>query len=108
MVQITLQQDKFANNKFAFSYGSREALFTIVDEEFAGHNRLGRLNRMTILVRKLALDGKELGAERCTPVIGLGDGIVEIRSDNPGLRGKLLNKDNMEQCAICLFEDGDA
>jgi hypothetical protein len=44
MVQLVLQQDKFVNNKFTFSYGNREALFTIVDEEFAGHNRLGRIN----------------------------------------------------------------
>lgn len=107
MVQLVLQADKFVNNKFAFPYGNREALFTIVDEEFAGHNRLGRINRITVLVRKLSLTGKEIGAQFCTTVIGLGDGVVGIRSGNPDLRSQLLNKDNMEQCVISLFEDDD-
>lgn len=103
MVQLVLEQDKFVNNRFTFAYGGREALFTIVDEEFYGHNRLGRINRMTILVRKSALSD----AQFCTTVIGLGDGVVGIKSDDDGLRGKLLNKDNMGQCAVILYEDGD-
>jgi hypothetical protein len=95
------------NNKFAFSYGNREALFTIVDEEFSGHNRLGRINRITILVKKFSPTGKETGTELCTTVIGLGDGVAGIKSDNPLLRSKLLNKDNMEQCVVELYEDDE-
>jgi hypothetical protein len=106
MVQLVLQENKFVNNKFMFSYGDREALFTIIDEEFAGHNRLGRINRITVLVRELTSTGKEIGAEFCTTVVGFGDDKVGIRSDAPELRGKLLNKDNMAQCVILLYEDG--
>jgi hypothetical protein len=107
MIQITLKESDFENNKFTFSYGNREALFTIVDEEFAGHNTLGRINRMTVLVRKLALAEDEMEAQLCTSVIGVGDGVVGIRSDDPGLLGKLLNKDNMTQCVVELYEDND-
>lgn len=105
-MKLALKPEMFVNNKFYVSYGNREALFTIVDEEFAGNNRLGRINMITILVRKLDNFGNELGAQLCTSVIALGDGVVNIRSDNPELRGKLLNKDNMEQCLVELCEDG--
>ena len=107
MVQIVLNEKQFENNRFTFSYGNREALFTIVDEEFLGHNQLGKLNRMTILVRSFTFDGEETKAQFCTTVIGFGDGTVGIKSDNGKLRGKLLNKDNMSQCVIFLYEDED-
>jgi hypothetical protein len=51
------------------------------------------------------MTGKELDARFCTTVIGVGDGTVGVRSNDPGLRGKLLTKDNMEQCEIILSED---
>ena len=107
MVQLTLEQGNFVNNKFTFSYGNREALFTIIDEEFAGHNRLGRINRITILVRRYTTTGDEIGAQLCTTVIGLGDGTVGVKSDEPDLRGKLLSKDNMGMCTVILYEDED-
>jgi hypothetical protein len=103
MVQLVLKETDFENNKFDFFYGNREALFTIIDEEFAGHNRLGRINRMNVLVRKNGRDG-----QMCTTVIGYGDGIVGVRTDIKELRGKLLTKDNMSSCVVELFEDGDA
>jgi hypothetical protein len=95
----------FVNNKCTVTYGNREALFTIIDEEFFGNNRLGRINRITVLVRKFAATGKETAARLCTTVIGVGDGTVGVRSNDPDLRGKLLTKDNMEQCEIILSED---
>jgi hypothetical protein len=107
MVQLILDQSQFVNNKYTFAYGNREALFTIVDEEFAGNNTLGRINRITVLVRILDKTGKESGARICTTVIGLGDGVVGIKSEDGNLRGKLLNKDNMDRCVIILYEDDD-
>jgi len=108
MVQLILNQDDFVNNKYALAYGNREALFTIVDEEFLGNNRLGRINRITVLVRKYATTGQETGtAQFCTTVIGIGDGVVGVKSDNADLRGKLLSKDNMDQCTVILYEDTD-
>jgi hypothetical protein len=104
-MEVQLTPDLFVNNKYAVVYGSREALFTIIDEEFAGHNRLGRINRITTLVRKRDQAGKEEWARFCTTVIGISDGTVGVMSGQPELRGKLLNKDNMEQCVVVLYED---
>jgi len=95
-VIINLTPELFVNNKYSVTGRNCEALFTIIDEEFAGHNQLGRINRITILVKRLNANDAQL----CTTVIGLGDGIVAIRSDNPALRGKLLNKDNMTECTV--------
>jgi len=104
-MEVRLTQDLFVNNKYYVSYGNREALFTIVDETFEGLNNIGQINRITILVREFAADRQEVGARLCTTVIGLGDGTVGVRSVVPELRGKVMNKDNMEQCIVILYED---
>jgi len=104
-MEITLNSNMFLNNKYITSYGNKEAMFTIIDEEFAGNNTLGRLNRIAVLVRKLDKTGKELGARMCTTIIGLGDGVVGVFSSNPDLKGKVMTKDNMEQCTVVLYED---
>jgi hypothetical protein len=98
---ITLKPEMFKNNKFSCFYGDKEALFTIVDEEFEGNNKLGKINRIVILVRDVS--GSDV--KMCTTIIGMGDGVVGIRSGNPAVRGKVLNKDNMEDCVIELYGD---
>jgi hypothetical protein len=95
----------FVNNQYAIAYGNREALFTIIDEEFAGNNRLGRINRIIILVREFDTTRKETGAVLCTTIIGLGDGVVGVESNDPALRGNVLTHENMEQCVLVLYED---
>lgn len=104
-MEVILTEDMFINNKCMISYGSREALFTIIDEEFFGNNRLGRINRITIMINEQGSTGKEASACLCTTVIGLGDGLAGVRSDVPELRGKLLTRENMSQCVIELYED---
>jgi hypothetical protein len=105
-MEVVLAKDMFENNKCLVAYGNREALFTIVDEELFGNNRLGRINRITVLVREFSAAGKEAGAALCTTVIGLGDGIVGVRSDDASLKGKLLTHENMARCVVELYEDG--
>jgi hypothetical protein len=77
-----------------------EATFTIVDEEFAGANTLARVNCVLIRVKNDAAQETLVGSA----VIGLGDGIVGVKTDEAGLRGKLLTKDNMAQCVVELYE----
>jgi hypothetical protein len=96
-MEIVLHPEMFVNNRYTATYGNREVLFTIIDEEFAGNNHLGRINRITVLVRKFSAAGKETGAVFCTTVIGMADGIVGVRSDDSVLKGKLLTHENMEQ-----------
>jgi hypothetical protein len=104
-MDIVLHPDMFVNNRYTVVYGNKEALFTIIDEEFAGNNHIGRINRVTVLVREFSATGTEAGAVLCTTVIGLGDGIIGVSSDESSLRGKLLTHENMERCIITLYED---
>jgi hypothetical protein len=104
-MELTLRADMFVNNRYTVVYGNREALFTIIDEEFFGNNHLGRINRITVLVRTFTTAGKESDAVLGTTVIGLADDIVGVKSDNPALKGKLLTHENMEQCVVELYED---
>jgi hypothetical protein len=104
-MELVLNPDMFVNNRYTVAYGNREALFTIIDEEFFGNNRLGRINRITVLVREFDTAGKESGAALCTTVIGIADGIAGVRSDNSALKGKLLTHENMEQCVVELYEN---
>jgi hypothetical protein len=103
-MELILSADMFVNNRYSIHYGNREALFTIVDEEFFGLNNLARINRITVLVREFADSGAEKDAVLCTAVIGLGDGIVGVKSDVPELRGKLLTHENMSECVVILYE----
>jgi hypothetical protein len=105
-MEVVLTEEMFENNRCVISYGNREALITIIDEEFAGNNRLGRINRITILAREFGASGKETGAVFCSTVIGLGDGMVGIRSGDAALIGKLLTRGNMSRCVVELREDG--
>jgi hypothetical protein len=104
-MQLVLRLADFENNKYTVTYGNREALFTIINEDFYGNNHLGKINRITVLVREFDSTGKVGGAVFCTTVIGLGDGIVGVWSENQELWGKLLNRDNMEECMVELYEN---
>jgi hypothetical protein len=95
----------FNGDALTVTYGSgKEVLFTIVDEELAGSNHIGRINRVTALAYTRNQDGTMKDGLICTTIIGLGDGVIGVRSDLPELRGKTLNKDNMEYCTVELYE----
>ena len=105
-MNLVLKSELFTNNKLSVSYGNKEALFIIVDEEFLGNNRLGKINRIVILVQTLSAAGQVVDERLCPTIIGMGDGIVGIRSDNAALRGRPINKDNMGECVVEFYEDG--
>lgn len=104
-MEIILTEDLFVNNKFTVNYGNRSAAFTIVDEELFGNNRLGRINRITVLVSAFDETGTKIDEMFCTTVIGLGDGIIGVHSEVSELRGKLLTHENMSHCVVELYED---
>lgn len=104
-MELILSEELFTDDEYTVNYGNRTATFTIIDEELAGNHRIGRLNRINCTVREFNEAGVETGVRIGMPVIGLGDMIVGVRSDEPSLRGKLLNRDNMAQCVIILYEE---
>lgn len=103
-MEVVLTEDMFTNNRYSVRYGNHEAVFIIVDEEFAGNNRLGRINRMVCLVRTFDASGSVTGGDFGTMVIGLGDGVAGVRSSEPALRGKLMTHENMDKCVVILYE----
>jgi hypothetical protein len=104
-MELILNETLFKDDEYTVHYGNRTATFTIIDEELAGHHRLGRLNRINCVVREFNEAGEETGAQIGMPVIGLGDMIVGVRSGEPSLRGKLLNRENMDRCTVILYEE---
>lgn len=107
MAEIVLRNTNFVNNKLYVGYGVRkQAMFTIVDESFSGMNTLGRVNRVTCILRQLDVSGKVTGTPALVSLlIGVGDGSVGVSSTDPALRGKPLTHENMEQCVVTLYED---
>ena len=99
---LTLKESDFVNNKFTITFaGNREAMFTIVDEAFPGNNTIGSVNKIVILVRNI--DGTDGTLQ--SAVIGIGNQIIGVRSGNVELRGKVMNKDNMGECEVLLYEE---
>lgn len=108
-MKVKLHLSDFVNDKLLVTYGpdnTRQALFTIIDEEYQGNTRIGRINKITILTRTVK-DNEVSDAVLQSGIIGMGNGTVGVLSDDTTLLGKQLNKDNMESCTIWLYEEGD-
>jgi hypothetical protein len=103
-MEVILKPELFSGGSYTVSYGRRTAEFTVIDEEFSGLNTLGRINRILIHVTEYDEAGKAVASSMGSAVIGLGNGVFGARSRDPELRGKALNKDNMERCIVELDE----
>jgi hypothetical protein len=100
-MEVNLRPEMFKSGVCAVSYGDgMEATFTIVDEEFAGENTLARVNCVLITITNALSQETLVGSA----IIGLGDGVVGVKTDEASLRGKLLTKDNMSLCVVELYE----
>lgn len=108
-MRLVLNSSDFVHNRYTVSFGDNmEAVFIMIaDEEFPGANSIAKVNVINILVRQRN-DSNYSNATLQSPVIGLGNNIVGVMSSNPELRGKVLNKDNMSECVVLLYEDGAA
>jgi hypothetical protein len=95
----------FVNNRYEVNYKRRTALFTLIDEEYKGLNRLGKVDRVTVLVTIKNSAGAAADIILGTTVIGLGDSVVSVSSEDRTLWGKLLTQHNMDKCVVELYED---
>jgi hypothetical protein len=104
-MEIRLDESLFINNEYSLRYGEdKEALFIIVDEEFPGNERLGRIDHIIILTRTYDVQGNVSAAALRFGVIGIGDGVVGVTSSDAALIGKTLKKSNMAMCTVILYE----
>lgn len=103
---FTLSASMFENGSYTVEYGYKKATFTIIDEDYTGSNGLFlAVNRMLCTVKTYDETGSLLDETFGSLVIGMGDENVAITTNEPSIRGKLLTKDNMEQCVVELYED---
>jgi hypothetical protein len=104
-MEIELDESLFTNDTYSLRYGGdKEALFIIVDEEFPGNGRLGRVDCVMILTRTYDAQGAVSAAAMRFGVIGIGDGVVGVKSSEASLIGKHLKRSNMAQCTVALYE----
>jgi hypothetical protein len=104
-MEIELDESLFTNGTYSLRYGEdKEALFIIVDEEFPGNGRLGRVDCVMILTRTYDARGAVSEASLRFGVIGLGDGAAGVKSPDASLAGKHLKRSNMAKCTVVLYE----
>jgi len=98
---VRLEESLFENNKYVVQFTpTREAEFTIVDDTFGVYTPV-RVNTITVFIRTI---GTAEG-QRYTSVIGIGNQVVGVRTSVPALRGKVLDRENMSQCEVLLYND---
>lgn len=103
-MDIRLQKDKFVDGRFEQPFGNKKATFIVVNESFYGNNNLGVVDRINIFVESFDSEGEKISGSFSTSIIGIGDGISGVFTEDETLLGKTLNWDNMEQCVIRLYE----
>lgn len=95
----------FVNNKLSVSYGQRkQAVFTIIDEVFAGAGGTNTINRITVAVTQTDTAGNTVYSKIYSPVIGLGNADVQLTALNLAYMGQQLTQSNMTYCSVTLVE----
>lgn len=104
-MDIQLQKSKFVDNRYSQVFGTnKKATFIAVKESFPGKNSLGVIDRVNIFIESYNDQGVKIDGNFSTSVIGIGDGLAGIMTDDTTLLGKILNWDNMEKCVVRLYE----
>jgi hypothetical protein len=104
-MDIQVKKTDFVDGRFSIDYGTnKRATFIVVKESFFGNNTLGELDRVNILVESFDLEGNKISGSFSTSIIGVGDGLSGILSNDTSLLGGTLKYDNIEQCVIRLYE----
>jgi len=104
-MDIQLKQNNFIDGRFSQSFGeNKKATFIVVNEAFHGNNKLGVIDRVNIFIESFDTEGVKIDGSFSTSVIGIGDAIAGIMTEDPDLLGKTMTFDNMENCVIRLYE----
>lgn len=104
-MDIQLRKTDFVDGRFTQAFGiNRKATFIVVNESFYGNNNLGVIDRVNIFVESFNAEGVKTEGSYSTSIIGIGDSLSGILTEDTTLLGKTLTYDNMEQCVIRLYE----
>ena len=104
-MDIQLKKSQFVDGRFSQTYGTnKKATFIVVQESFCGNNNLGVIDRVNIFIETFNLNGEKIAGNFSTSIIGVGDALAGIKTEDTALLGKTMTYDNMEQCVISLYE----
>lgn len=104
-MDIQLQKTNFVDGRFTQVFGvNKRATFIVVQESFHGNNKLGVIDRVNIFVETFDTEGQKISGNFSTSIIGVGDNLSGVLTEDDTLLGKVLNWDNMEKCVIRLYE----
>lgn len=104
-MDIQLSKSSFIDNRFEQIFGvNKKATFIVVKESFHGNNNLGVVDRVNIFIETFNSQNEKIDGSFSTSIIGVGDSICGIFTEDSTLLGKTLTWDNMEQCVIRLYE----
>jgi hypothetical protein len=103
-MDIQLSKSNFVDGRFSQNFAdNKRVTFIVVQESFHGNNRLGVVDRVNIFIELFDPEGKKIEGNFSSSVIGIGDALAGILTEEPTLLGKMLTWDNMEQCVIRLY-----
>lgn len=104
-MDIQLKKANFVDDRYSIEYGSnKRATFINVNESFYGNNNLGVVNRINIFIESLDKDGEKVEGGFSTSIIGVGDRLAGVLTEDETLLGKVFSWDNIEQCTVRLYE----
>ena len=104
-MDITLQKAQFVDGRFSIAFGvNKTATFIVVNESFLGNNNLGVIDRINIFIATYDAEGVKIGGHFSPSIIGIGDGIAGILTEDESLLGSVMTWNNMESCVVRLYE----
>jgi hypothetical protein len=104
-MDISIKKTQFVDGRYSLEYSTnKRATFIVVQESFYGNNTLGAVDRINIMIETFDTEGNKTGGNFSTSVIGVGDTLAGILTEEKTLLGKLLTYNNIEQCVIRLYE----
>lgn len=102
---LVLDESLFVANVYVQEYGRRKATFTIVDESLLSAGVIANIKRIICTVRQYDVDGAVLWDKFGSLVIGLGNDLVSVTTEDPTILGLKMTKDNMADCMVELYEE---
>ena len=104
-MDVAIRKSQFVDGRYSLTYGlNKRATFIVVNESFYGNNNLGILDRINIFIETLDAEGNKLSGNFSSSIIGIGDGLAGVLTEDETLLGKTLSWSNLESCVIRLYE----
>lgn len=107
-MDMQIKQTDFIDGRYTTEISdNRTVTFVVVDEVFLASSSTGAKvdeQRVNVHVDKYDDSGNKIDGSYGTSIIGIGNQVIGILSDETSLLGKLLTYDNIESCTIRIYD----